>query len=148
MSLVAHWSGCIQFLVPMLNGFPSDSWVAINELQVADVQILTNVLFIQSLVFGHLWWQSYENTKILRNLCLHFARKDGQDGKKGKKITQLKWPKYQKTKDEKMNETKEWVANVCAHTQTCAVRSNVHIKFVQACARCMWCACAKKIGHN
>ena len=36
MSLVAHWSGCIQFLVPMLNGFPSDSWVAINELQVVD----------------------------------------------------------------------------------------------------------------
>ena len=35
MSLVAHWSGCIQFLVPMLNGFPDDSWVAINELQVA-----------------------------------------------------------------------------------------------------------------
>ena len=34
MSLVAHWSGCIQFLVPMLNGFPDDSWVAINELQV------------------------------------------------------------------------------------------------------------------
>ena len=34
MSLLAHWSGCIQFLVPMLNGFPKDSWVAINELQV------------------------------------------------------------------------------------------------------------------
>ena len=34
MSLVAHWSGCIQFLVPMLNGFPDDSWVSINELQV------------------------------------------------------------------------------------------------------------------
>ena len=35
MSLLAHWSGCIQFLVPMMNGFPKDSWVAINELQVA-----------------------------------------------------------------------------------------------------------------
>ena len=31
-----------------------------------------------------------EYTKILRNLCLHFARQDGQDGKNGKKITQLK----------------------------------------------------------
>ena len=48
------------------------------------------------LVFGH------ENTKILHNLCIHFARQDGQDGKKGKKITQLKWPKYQKQKDETM----------------------------------------------
>ena len=36
------------------------------------------------LVFGHFWLRSYENTKILRNLCLHFARQDGQDGKKWK----------------------------------------------------------------
>ena len=45
--------------------------------------------------------------KILRNLCLHFARQDGQDGKKNrKKITQLKWPNYQKPKDENMGWTK------------------------------------------
>ena len=36
--------------------------------------------------------------KIFCNLCLHFARQDGQDRKKGKKITQRKWPKYRKTK--------------------------------------------------
>ena len=36
------------------------------------------------------WRQSYENKKILRNLCLHFERQDGQDGKNRKKITQLK----------------------------------------------------------
>ena len=34
MLLVGHWSGCLQFLVPMLQGFPANSWVAINELQV------------------------------------------------------------------------------------------------------------------
>ena len=34
MLLIGHWSGCLQFLVPMLQGFPSNSWVAINELQV------------------------------------------------------------------------------------------------------------------
>ena len=34
MLLVGHWSGCLQFLVPMLQGFPSNSWVTINELQV------------------------------------------------------------------------------------------------------------------
>nr|CAD7586322.1 unnamed protein product [Timema genevievae] len=33
MLLIGHWSGCLQFLVPMLQGFPTNSWVAINELQ-------------------------------------------------------------------------------------------------------------------
>ncbi|KAH9497395.1 Potassium/sodium hyperpolarization-activated cyclic nucleotide-gated channel 3 [Dermatophagoides farinae] len=36
MLLIGHWSGCLQFLVPMLQGFPTNSWVAINELQDAD----------------------------------------------------------------------------------------------------------------
>ena len=50
-------------------------------------------------VFGHFWWQRNDNTKIFHNLCLHFARQDGQDGKKpGMKTIQLKWPKYQKPK--------------------------------------------------
>ncbi|XP_071548496.1 potassium/sodium hyperpolarization-activated cyclic nucleotide-gated channel 3 isoform X20 [Panulirus ornatus] len=35
MLLIGHWSGCLQFLVPMLQGFPSNSWVAINELQTS-----------------------------------------------------------------------------------------------------------------
>ena len=35
MLLIGHWSGCLQFLVPMLQGFPPNSWVAINELQVS-----------------------------------------------------------------------------------------------------------------
>lgn len=35
MLLIGHWSGCLQFLVPMLQGFPTNSWVAINELQVS-----------------------------------------------------------------------------------------------------------------
>ena len=42
-----------------------------------------------------------QNSKILRNLCLHFARQDGQDIKKQKenhatKVTKI--PKTQKTK--------------------------------------------------
>lgn len=36
MLLIGHWSGCLQFLVPMLQGFPPNSWVAINELQVGN----------------------------------------------------------------------------------------------------------------
>ena len=39
-----------------------------------------------------------EITKILRNLCLHFERQNGQDGKHRKKITQLKWPKTKRQK--------------------------------------------------
>ena len=34
MFLIAHWSGCIQFLVPYLEDFPHNSWVTINRLQV------------------------------------------------------------------------------------------------------------------
>ena len=59
-----------------------------------------------SSVWRGVWWWSYKNTKILRNLFLHFAKQDGQNGKKGKKVTKLKWPKYQRPKDENMGWTK------------------------------------------
>ena len=32
--LLAHWNGCIQFLIPFMEGFPPDSWVSINHLKV------------------------------------------------------------------------------------------------------------------
>ena len=59
------------------------------------------------MVFGHFWQQSYENTKILHNLCLHFARQDGQDGKKQGKNHATKVTKIPKNKRGKyeMNET-------------------------------------------
>ena len=41
-------------------------------------------------------------TKILRNLCLHFARQDGQDEKKRKENHATKLTKIQKPKDENM----------------------------------------------
>lgn len=34
--LLAHWNGCLQFLVPMLQSFPKDSWVCLNNLQVSE----------------------------------------------------------------------------------------------------------------
>ena len=40
-------------------------------------------------------------TKILRNLCLHFARQDGQDGKKQKENHATKVTKIPKTKRQK-----------------------------------------------
>ncbi|XP_073704608.1 potassium/sodium hyperpolarization-activated cyclic nucleotide-gated channel 2-like [Garra rufa] len=32
MLLLCHWDGCLQFLVPMLQDFPSDSWVSLNKM--------------------------------------------------------------------------------------------------------------------
>ena len=48
-----------------------------------------------------------EVTKILSNLCLHFARQDGQDGKKRKENHTTKMTKITKTKRQKygMKET-------------------------------------------
>jgi hypothetical protein len=53
-----------------------------------------------------------EYTKILHDICLRFARKDGQDGKKREKNHATKVTKIPKTKGQKygMNETK--VVNV------------------------------------
>ena len=53
------------------------------------------------LVFGHFGRRSYENTIILCNLCLHFARQDGQDGKKQKENPATKVTKIPKTKRRK-----------------------------------------------
>ena len=59
------------------------------------------------LVFGHFWRRNYENTKILHNLCLHFARQEGQDGKNRKENHASKVTLIPKTKRRKyeMNET-------------------------------------------
>ena len=85
-----------------------------------------NVSFIPFLVFGHFWWRSYENTKILPNLCLHFARQDGQDrGKKWKENHATKVTKIPKTKRRKygMNETlKNFFAPKMAALCSCIYR--------------------------
>ena len=56
------------------------------------------VLFIPFSVF---WQRSYNNMKILHNLCLHFARQDGQDRKKRKEKHATKETKIPKTKRQK-----------------------------------------------
>ena len=40
MMLVAHWNGCMQYLVPVLDDFPDDSWVVIHGLRVSLTTIL------------------------------------------------------------------------------------------------------------
>ena len=56
----------------------------------------------------------YEDTKILHNLYLQ--GKMGKTERNGKKITQLKWPKYQKPKDENMGWTKPRLCNLSVLT--------------------------------
>ena len=46
MLLIGHWSGCLQFLIPMLQGFPANSWVAINELQVTKFVLIKALLVL------------------------------------------------------------------------------------------------------
>ena len=69
-----------------------------------------------SLYFGLLFCSSHfwflvtfgdEVTKILRNLCLHFARKDGQDQKKTRKEKVTKIPKTKRQKY-RMNKTYDY----------------------------------------
>ena len=51
------------------------------------------------LVFVQFWQRNYENTKILCNLCLHFPRQNGQDGKKRKENHATKVTKIPKDKN-------------------------------------------------
>ena len=64
-------------------------------------------MFISFFVFGHFCRRSYETTKKSRNVNLHFARQDGQDGKKQKENHATKETKIPKAKRRKygMNET-------------------------------------------
>lgn len=53
MLLLGHWNGCLQFLVPMLQDFPDDSWVSINEIQVDFIRLQKLLMFF----FGtNLYW--------------------------------------------------------------------------------------------
>ena len=38
--LLGHWNGCLQFLVPMLQDFPPDSWVSLEDLPAARAAIV------------------------------------------------------------------------------------------------------------
>mgnify|MGYP007022732858 CR=1 FL=1 len=70
--------------------------------------LLTIVLFIPFFVFD--FWSllatKLRKYKILSNLCLYFARQDGQDGKKLEQKSH-NWPKHQKPKGENRGWTKQ-----------------------------------------
>ena len=71
------------------------------------LQFISNVSFILYFVFGfgHFCWQ-------IQNYYAIFVYMMGKTEKKGMKMTQLKWPKYQKPKDENTGWTKHIWQNV------------------------------------
>ena len=46
--LIGHWNGCLQFLVPMINNFPNDSWIVIDKLMVGGDRNLSYYIILQS----------------------------------------------------------------------------------------------------
>ena len=60
--------------------------------------------FFSCFVFGHFWQRSYKN--IMYFFVYILQGKVGKTEKNGKKIMQLKWQKYQKSKDK--NECNLW----------------------------------------
>jgi len=36
MLLIGHWSGCLQYLVPLLYDFPPQSWVVVDNVTVSN----------------------------------------------------------------------------------------------------------------
>lgn len=79
--LLAHWNGCIQFLIPYIQGFPKDSWVSINNLQVWQLKtkIMINCAafrfnsFIQNATAGTQYsWAVFK--AISHMLCIGFGR--------------------------------------------------------------------------
>jgi hyperpolarization activated cyclic nucleotide-gated potassium channel 2 len=73
MLLVAHWNGCIQFFIARLEGFPDESWVAINDLQDASpgeqyawsiFKALSHMLCIGYVVHIHIYRSRYPSLLV------------------------------------------------------------------------------------
>jgi hyperpolarization activated cyclic nucleotide-gated potassium channel 2 len=63
--LIAHINGCLQFIVPMLQSFPNDSWISLNNLQVVIFSHLSDKVFnsiIQILNQNSDWTEKYTVT--------------------------------------------------------------------------------------
>lgn len=80
--LLAHWNGCVQFLVPSIQEFPRDSWVSINNLKVGilhTVYLNTRICCIHVLLFNQnatvgtqYSWAVFKS--ISHMLCIGFGR--------------------------------------------------------------------------
>ncbi|CAF3123041.1 unnamed protein product [Rotaria sp. Silwood2] len=54
--LLAHWNGCLQFMIPMFQNFLSDCWVALNALQNAPWTEQYTVALFKALSQYALYW--------------------------------------------------------------------------------------------
>ena len=71
-------------LTHLLEAFGPGTFATLEEMARYFFSIF--VSFIPFFVFGFLVTFGNEVTNMLCNLCFHFSRQDGQDGKIGKKI--------------------------------------------------------------
>lgn len=53
MLLLCHWDGCLTFMVPMLQDFPSDCWVAKNNMVVSACSLMPS--YTHALYYVNTW---------------------------------------------------------------------------------------------
>ena len=93
-------------LVPWLSSSSSScnvnwNWIRSAQTLLGFVVDIPSPLALEMLeCFWLVMFCSFHFSFLVFGLCLHFARQDGQEGKK--EIMQLKWPKYQKPKKTKI----------------------------------------------
>ncbi len=56
MLLLAHWNGCIQFLIPVLQNVPNKSWIAINNLEVSHAKNKTQLWHTHFVLYYVITW--------------------------------------------------------------------------------------------
>jgi hypothetical protein len=64
--LIAHINGCLQFIVPMLQSFPNDSWISLNNLQVLIYSHLSDKIFK--------FYHSNRTLIGLKSILLHYLK--------------------------------------------------------------------------
>lgn len=81
MLLVAHWNGCMQFLVPVLHDFPDDSWVVLHDLRVCWVAFYRYIPYFHNcleswmiLLLDTLWCQHVKYYQNEPNRHLFFSQ--------------------------------------------------------------------------
>lgn len=71
MLLLCHWDGCLQFLVPLLQDFPPDCWVSLNEMVVSNLYSFTPYIIhvLPESSKGMLEWSNFFSENVRRKFC-------------------------------------------------------------------------------
>lgn len=56
--LITHWSGCIQFFIPVMLNWPEDSWISLQNLQVSEryIDVCTASIACYEIQQGKAMW--------------------------------------------------------------------------------------------